>query len=834
MKAEKAIGIGWEAIMKMKFNQFVKMQAVWARAAFCVNMVFLAAAAMTLASSVAMAATITGVQLESKGTEQVVRINLDDAGKYQVYDLEGPSRVAVSLPGYALSKGITAMKGNGGVENVFPVQDENGARVEIGLTAGATYKVNEEGNALIVSITDASGQGTQATGAEIKDLQVKDRGSYTEVVVSGEHMDANHNAFVTNGGSSIILDFWGAVSKLPKEFFSYSTQKVSGVTVGAADDRVRLVLSLVPGADVKHQIDADANRLVVRIGNVVPKHNAAGVVVEAVDFKPDDRIAHLVIRTSETNPIVNLNEKDGKVIIDLKNGMLASGQERSQDVSAFPGPVKQVDSYSLDKGVRIVARLRQKVELSSFQAGNILTINMIPEDIARTQAGAEGSSSGFAYNGQKVTFDFKDIDIANAIKLIAEMSDLNIIMGDDVKGTLSMRLIDVPWDQALDLILQARGLGKEQMGNVVRIAPLEVLATEHENKLKAQKTQFALDPLITELVTTNFASAKDIVKTIKEQSKASEGKQGGAAQGETESSSANGLLSSRGSILADERTNTIIITDTETAINNIKRLIAGIDKPAEQVLIEARIVEATDNFSRDIGVRWGGYATRTTSKYTHAISNTSSATPPGGFLVDLPAAAGAGAGGTIGYALGAVSGSFNLNLELSAAEAEGQIKVVSNPRVIATNNTPAEISQGEDIPFQSTSANAGTSIQFKQAKLGLLVTPQVTPERGIVLQVEVSKDTPRANDLQAGGAPIIGTKKINTSIFMDNGETVVIGGIYTRNESTTENGVPLLKDIPILGYLFKNKLKSDNRTELLIFLTPTILESKGQGKDKTT
>jgi len=818
--------------MKMKFTQ--KIRGVCSGVALCAGIVLVAGFAAIVASSAAMAATITGVQLESKGVDQIVRIKLDDAGKYQVYDLDGPSRVAVSLPGYSLGEGVVAIQGKGGVENVFPTQDENGARIEIGLGSGAQYKIDEEGSALVVSIAAASGKGAQAAGAEIKDIQVKDRGSYTELVLSGDHMDANHNAFVTNGGTSMILDFWGAVSKLPKEFFSYSSQKITGVTVGAADDRVRLVVSLVPGADIKHQIDADANRLTLRIGNVAPKRNATGVVVEAVDFKPDDRIAHLVIRTSEADPIVNMNEKDGSVVIDLKNGSLASGQERSQDVSAFPGPVKQVDSYTLNKGVRIVARLRQKVELSSFQAGNILTINMIPEDLARTQAGTEEGSNGVAYSGQKVTFDFKDIDITNAIKLIAEMSDLNIIMADDVKGTLSMRLIDVPWDQALDLILQARGLGRETMGNVVRIAPLSVLATEHEEKLKAQKTQFELDPLITELVTTNFASAKDIVKTIKAQSQATEGQSSGAsAPGEGGGGSANGLLTSRGSILADERTNTIIITDTETAINNVKRLISGIDKPAEQVLIEARIVEATDNFSRDIGVRWGGFGTKTTSKYTQRVSNTSAAGAQG-FLVDLPAAAGAGAGGTIGYALGAITGSFNLNLELSAAEAEGQIKVVSNPRVIATNMTPAEISQGEDIPFQSTSANAGTSIEFKQAKLGLTVTPQVTPEKGIVLQVEVSKDTPRANDLQAGGAPIIGTKKISTSIYMGNGETVVIGGIYTRNQAINENGVPFLKDIPILGYLFKNKLKSDNRTELLIFLTPTILQNRGQGKDSAT
>jgi len=389
----------------------------------------------------------------------------------------------------------------------------------------------------------------------------------------------------------------------------------------------------------------------------------------------------------------------------------------------------------------------------------------------------------------------------------------------------------VPWDQALDLILAARGLGKEKIGNVLRVAPLKILQSEHETKLKAQKVRSELDPLVTEFVTTNFASAKDIAKIINQASKQSGGKKngGGSNGGEVSSQgkSTAGLLTSRGSVMVDDRTNTLIITDTQDAINNIKRLISAIDKPADQVLIEARIVEATDTFSRDIGIRWGGFFSKTSSRYTKTVSNTANATAPGGYLVDLPAAAGAGAGGTIGFTLGAVNNVFNLNLELSAAEANGEVKVISNPRVVTTNMTPAEISQGDDIPFQSSSANSGTSIQFKKAILGLKVTPQITPERGIILDVEVSKDTPRANDLQAGGAPIISTKRVQTSIYMDNGETVVIGGIYTRNRSSTENGVPLLKDIPILGYLFKNKTKQDNRTELLIFLTPKVIQAGG-------
>jgi len=790
-------------------------------------------AGLLIAAPSAFAATVQGVTLAEKGAEQVVRIDLDRAGEYQIYDLEGPARVAVSLPGYTLGKGVDAIQGQGGVDNVFPVGNADGARIEIGLTQEAKYTVSEEGNALLVTIKALKPDTNRVVGAEIDEIQVKDKGSITEIVLRGKHMDANHNAFVTNGGQTMILDFWGATSKLPKEFFQYSTQKVSSVTVGAAEDRVRLIVSMLPTADIKHQVVAESDSLIVRLGSVSPKERSAGTIVEAVDFQPDDRIAHIIIRTNETDPIVSLHEEDGAVVLDLKKGSLAAGQERSQDVSAFPGPVKQLDSYPLNGNVRIVARLRQKVEVSSFQTGNILTVNLVPEDIARAQAGAAEGESKLAYSGQKVSFDFKDIDIKNALKLIAEMSNLNIIMSDDVNGNLTMRLVDVPWDQALDLILAARGLGREQAGNVLRIAPINVLQAEYKSKLLAQEGSQKLEPLVTEFVTLSFTKVADLKKTLEGAgSNSSKGAAtapaGGSAAGTAASQETSiGIMSPRGSFLVDERTNTLIIKDTQNSINNIKRLIAVIDKPVEQVLIEARIVEATDNFSRDIGVRWGG---QVQSKSLDRAGNprmqagqAPGTNPTGtrGFLVDLPGAT-AATGGAIGLTLGGVSKAFNLDLELSAAEANNEIKIISNPRVVTTNLKTATINQGTDIPFSTVSLN-GTQTQFKKATLGLEVTPQITADDRIILDVTVTKDSPQAG---VTTNPIINTKNITTQIFMDDGETVVIGGIYTRDASTGVAGVPLLKDIPLLGWLFKKKAIKDNREELLIFLTPKIIKAK--------
>jgi len=796
----------------------------------------------------ASAASIKAVSLTPAKDGDVVRIVSDAAMEYQVFELDGPPRLVLNFPDARLARGVEPVRSDSpAVNSVFPVASKEGVRLEIGMGRKLGYKVTEQGKTLVVkfeALPDTAATAAEAA-ARLQDIVVRDRGSMTELVLRGEHMDASHNAFITNQGRTMILDFWGAESKLPKEHYAFSTQKVSGVTIGKAEGRVRLVIDLVPttaGTNVKHQIDASSGQLVVRFGKVAPKRRAAAVVVEDVVFQPDDRIAHLVIRTDAANPIVNLSEKDDHVVIDVRKAVLATGQERSQDVSAFPGPVRQVDSYMVNDNVRIVARLRDKVAVSSYQHGNVLTVNLEPEDLVRARMGAAGGEEEFAYTGQKVTFDFKDIDIRNALKLISEMSNLNIIMADDVTGTLTMRLVDVPWDQALDLILAARGLGKDQTGNVLRIAPIEVLRDEYKSKLEAQQGSEKLEPLITEFITLSFTRVEDVEKMFKKSATVSEGTAGGSTSGGTggtEIASGTlkkgfGLLSPRGSFMIDERTNTLIIKDTEKSVTNIKRLIAVIDKPVEQVLIEARIVEATDDFTRELGVRWGGVAQSNSPNFTAGgaqgagnpldSGNPNTTTAGRGFLVDLPAAVGAGTGGAIGLSYGILGGAVQLDLELSAAEAENKVKIVSNPRVVTTNLKTAVIEQGTDIPFQSTSANLGTNVQFKRATLGLNVTPQITADDRVILHVVVTKDSPSA--ALVGQNPIISTKTIDTEIFMDNGETVVIGGIYSRDRTNKVNGVPLLKDIPLLGWLFKTKLLEDKRQELLIFMTPTVIKNK--------
>jgi len=795
----------------------------------------LAAVVLSLVSFAAQleAATIKSLQLLSDGSGQNLSIVMDEAGEYQVFNLEGPSRLVLSFPNATMADGVVEVKGDGGVETVFPLQDSSGVRIEIGLARDTTYEIAEKGNDLLLSFVSAAKETDQSKGAEIQDITVRDAGGVTELVLRGRNMDANHNALVTNEGKTMVLDFWGGVSKLPKEHYTYTARRLNDVTVGAAEGRLRLVLSLRSGAAAKHQIDADSNRMIVRFGKIEAKPAAAGLIVEAVDFQPDDRIAHLVIRTDEANPIINLQEEEGRVTVDIKNATLIQGQERSQDVRAFSGPVSQIDSYAVNKDVRIVARLRSKAVVSSYQTGNLLTITVKPEDlVTAAKAGEEDIKAEKMYSGQKVTFKYKDIDIRNALQLIAEMSDFNIILSDKVTGSLTMRLVDVPWDQALDVILSANGLGKEQNGNVVRIAPLDELKDDADARKQAQQSAEEVAQLDTEFIQLGYASVNDVSSILK----------GGSLKGQASTTSstttvtpgagsiaAEGgmkLLSERGSILLDERSNTMIITDTRERLNNIKRLIAVIDKPMQQVLIEARIVEASDTFSRDLGVKWGGtYSDQGGPTFQHTVG-----TAPGNAnIVDLGAAVGAGAGGAIGYSLGTLSNALNLNLELSAAETAGDVKVVSSPRVFTSNLQEALIEQDEQIPFEQVTTTGGaTTITpiFKSAKLTLRVTPQITADQRIIMELKVNKDTPVTN--VAGTATAVNTKTVETRLLVKNGETVVLGGIYTQTELEQISGVPGLMDIPLIGNLFKRRLKTKNRSELLIFITPTVVDTETQ------
>lgn len=427
------------------------------------------------------------------------------------------------------------------------------------------------------------------------------------------------------------------------------------------------------------------------------------------------------------------------------------------------------------------------------------------------------SDSKRTYKGKRISMDFKDANIHNILRLISEVAKINIITSDDVKGNVTVTLRNVPWDQALEIILKTKGLGMKKTGNIIRVAPLEVFQKEAEAEMAKKKALDALEPLKVRLIPVNYGYAKDIVSQVKD------------------------VLSDRGTINIDERTNVIIIKDKLENIIKAEGLIRSLDTQTPQVLIEARIVEANTSFIRDIGIQWGGnmvfapqYGNPTGLAFPNVVginggaddartmNQLSGVQNPAGFAVNMPAPVGAGAGGAIGFILGNASGSANLNLRLSALENTGHVKILSAPRVTTLDNKEAKISSGVSIPISQVSA-AGVMTVFIDAKLELAVTPHVTQDGSIMLKIVTTKNEPDFSRTGAQGDPTILKKEAFTQVLVKDGDTTVIGGIYTRRQAEEYAKVPLLSNIPVLGWLFKKKKSSDERTELLIFITPRIV-----------
>jgi len=792
----------------------------------------------------AFSAQLEKVRLMQDVGGEKLYLYFDEMTDYQVFDLSGPRRVVLNFPQVGMESSVKSIQNLQTGVRVTPVLSSDGVRIEVMLMSGVKYNVDEQKNTIVISLKNEEKKiNLKDRQTIIQELEVIEDGDVSELHIRGFNMDVNHNAYISGQGHSMVVDLWGAKSRLLKDNYQYAFRHIHSVAVGKKEDRVRVVVGLNGADSLRYQLQAKKNELIIRFGQIrtVTKQNI--LQVEGVDFKADDRIARIFIRTNSDSPVVNLQQEGDAVLIDVKDAQPQQGQERSMDVREFSGPVSQIDVYRKGKDVRVVARLRDKVTTSSFQQGNLLTVTLEPKDLLVSRGGNGGGNGKFAYVGQKVTFDFKDIEIANALLFISEMANMNIIMSDDVKGTLTMHLVDVPWDQALSLILNAHGLAKIQEGNVIRIVSMEVLQKENKSRLQAQQGSAQLAPLLTEFIPLSYAKAEDVKKMLEDATKKVQEKSGVNSNSDT-GNTANrvSVLSARGSLLADIRTNTLIIQDTQVSITNIKRMISLIDTPVEQVLIEARIVDASDKFQDSVGIRWGGNFNRrtnynfpgsvavgaagVTAGNAAAITGGGVATATGrGFMVDLPAAVGPGAGGAVGISLGSFSNIFNLDLEISAAEADGIAKRISNPRIITASGVAATISQGVDVPFITAgTANQPPTVQFKPATLSLNVTPMITAENSIIMDIKLTNNSPTGEVVL--GNPVIGTKKISTKIKVDNGETVVIGGIFTQEKSKNNAGVPGLSRIPILGYLFKNKSTVNSKTELLIFLTPKIIDSK--------
>jgi type IV pilus assembly protein PilQ len=618
------------------------------------------------------------------------------------------------------------------------------------------------------------------------------------------------------------------------------------VLTAEANGRTRVVLNL--DTMVAYQTRVSGNTLVVTLGDgddysagttqfasapasETRSYAAPGArAISSVDFRRTrDGGGRVIVNLTDPSTPVDIRQEGGRVVAVFKDTSLPAELMRRLDVNDFATPVTTVDALRTNLDTRIVISADGKYEQLAYQSDNEFTIEINP---AAEESDAESSlfSETKDYEGQRLTLNFQDIETRAVLQLLAETSGKNIVVSDTVQGNVTLRLRNVPWDQALDIVMTTKGLDMRQNGNVIMVAPAEEIAARETADLEAQLAIAELEPIYSEYLQVNYAKASDLAALM-------EGAGG-----------AGSMISDRGSVSVDDRTNTLLVQDTAERLQDIRRLVRALDVPIKQVLIESRIVVVNDNFSRDLGIRLGvtaynednndlivtsGTGTGTDTMIGSALDNL--ADPANGtvypievpslqnrYNVNVPIADAAGR-----FSLAVLASDYLVDLELTALEAEGQGEIVSTPRVITANQKEATIKQGVEIPYQQSASSGATTVQFKEAVLELTVTPQITPDNNIIMDLRVHKDSV-GEVISTGGlggtVPSIDTRSVETQVLVADGQTVVLGGIYETERREAEKKVPYLGDIPFVGALFRSKRRIDNKAELLIFVTPRILE----------
>jgi type IV pilus assembly protein PilQ len=659
--------------------------------------------------------------------------------------------------------------------------------------------------------------------------------------------------FSITSPARIALDFGATVNATGKNVLEMNLGDLRSVNVVQAGERSRLVLNLK--RPLNYATAIDGNAVVVTIegsGGVATPVNAAGIPVPPkaaaasagrqllrdLDFKRGaNGEGRIVVDLPNSQVAVDVRRQGASVLVDFLNTGLPETLRRRLDVSDFGTPVARVTTVPQGENTRMTIEAKGLWEQSVYQSDTQLVIDVKPikEDPNKLAQGSQG------YRGEKLSFNFQNVEVRAALQAIADISGLNIITSDSVSGNLTLRLKDVPWDQALDVMLQAKGLDMRKNGSVLWIAPREELLTKEKLELE-QRAQIAdLEPLRSEIFQLNYQKA-DAFRTVF-------GLDTNGAPGAAGGDGKNRILSKRGSAIIEPRTNQLFVTDVASKLEDIRKLIQKTDIATKQVLIEARIVEASDAFSRNLGAKLGfsdlrairggdagaqigNSSVRATiggnyqgvGEVTGQAVLTPGSYSPNTQFVSLPAASINGsAPGSLAVSLFSAASNRFLNLELSALEADGKGKIISSPRVVTADKVIALIEQGIELPYQVATSSGATSITFKKANLRLEVTPQITPDGNVVLEVDVNKDSV-GQETRSGFA--IDTKHVKTQVMVENGGTVVLGGIYQQSERDSVTKVPLLGDIPLLGYLFRSTGRTKDKTELLVFITPKIVADR--------
>jgi type IV pilus assembly protein PilQ len=628
--------------------------------------------------------------------------------------------------------------------------------------------------------------------------------------------------FTVTNPARIALDLPNTSNGLGKSTIDIGEGDVRTVSVVEVANRMRVVLNLARSLNYTSTIDGkslvlnlDANNAsAVKENAQITKFAEQGSGVSAVqkqtlrdiDFRrgPNGE-GRVVVDMSSANTGIDIRTQGKNIVVDFVNTGVPRNLIRRMDVLDFATPVRTVDVVEQGANTRMMIEPKGLWEYSAYQTDTkfIVEVKPLKEDPNKLVQGA-------GYTGEKLTLNFQNVEMRSLLQVIADFTGLNIITSDTVGGSVTLRLKDVPWDQALDIVLQAKGLDKRKNGNVVWIAPADELATKQKLALEASQQITELEPTRTESFELSYAKASDVKTMLSDKDQK--------------------ILSNRGSAVIDARTNTIFVQDVASRLEEVRRLISQLDIPVRQVMIEARIVIADDKWSRDIGAKFNIAAGANVGNRNvgvagnidnaHRIAGgtapTSADTP---ISVNLPAAG----GGSIGVQILNLANSNLVELELSALEVDGRGKVVSSPRIVAPDKKKATITQGTEIPYATQASSGGTTVAFKQAVLSLSVTPQITPDDKLIMDIEIKKD---AIGQVFSGIPSVDTKTLNTQVVVDNGDTAVLGGIYEQSVRTDVTKVPFLGDIPFIGNFFKRTQKQDFKTELLIFITPRIIKEQ--------
>jgi type IV pilus assembly protein PilQ len=665
-----------------------------------------------------------------------------------------------------------------------------------------------------------------ASATTLKDVQFSSLpGDRTEIRMTFDGSAPMPEGYTIDRPARIVLDMPGVDSALQDKHHDLGIGNARRVSIVSTSDRTRAIVNLTNLVSYETSVQGDTLYLLVggaaspattprqvNLTQEQPQRGANGSRVTRVDFRRGaGGEGRVIIGLSDPKAPVNVTSQGGKIQVEVRNTELPSDLQRRLDVSDFATPVQIIDALQQGAHTTFTVDAGGAYDYLAYQADNVLSIDVTP--ISAEEKGRREDQ--FKYTGEKLSLNFQDIEVRSVLQLIADFTDLNLVASDTVAGRITLRLKNVPWDQALELILRTKGLDKRQVGNVLLVAPAAEIAAREKLELENQKQISELAPLRSEFIQVSYASASELFALFN------------SAAGDSKRS----MLSERGSVIVDERTNAIILTETADKIEEFRRVIAQLDVPVRQVLIEARIVTANANYSKELGIRWGGGGINdggTTIRAGGSLGTlvelqntlaggTGAVTYPGALAVDL----GVSGASATSFGIGFTGADYLLDLELSALASDGHAEVVARPKVITADKSAAIIQSGVEIPFQEASSSGATSTSFKDAVLGLEVTPQITPDDRIIMKLTVKQDTV-GQVFQ--GVPSINTNEIQTVVLVDNAQTIVLGGVFTTDRNISTTKTPFLGDLPYVGRAFRRTVERDDKQELLIFITPRIIQ----------